>query len=481
MLLTILKKEVFESIYNYRFIFLAIVGITLIPIGLYVNEVSYSKRLGEYDDQVRLEAKAVSSAQVWDLLSGTVPLKGFLEPAPLAVFAQGLEGSLPQFYAFKPEGYEKGANPSGGGPASSDLGELDFLFMVQFIFSLIALVFGADIVSGEKELGTLRMVLSNSVPRDTVLLGKAIGGYAAIWLPFALAVVSGMLVLSFTSFPFHEDGILTRILLVFVTSSVFILINFLIGIMISCGTARTRTSLVAVVVVWTFLQLIVPKVGNLVAVLVHPIRTETVVSVEKSLAINALESEKGKVLGKQYTEIFGKDTMVASYKAAGAKDLEWNSFKEKALNEYKEKESEQIHSIDAQYEREKGIQQSIESDICLLSPSSAFDYLITDFCNTGFAHKEKYFEAVETYQETLGQRLFSMVERTQITFPSGRTGALVSFRQVLDLKSLPAFSVQRATLLEVFIRNAGSIISLTLWLIIPFAVAYKEFLKYDVR
>jgi len=481
MLLTIVIREIFESIYSYRFLFFLIISATLIPIGLYVNEVSYSKRLGEYDEQKRLENKALSSSQKWDLMSGTVPLKGFLEPSPLAVFAQGLEGSLPQSYTFKPGGYEKGAVPSGKGSIPSELGELNFAFMVQLVVSLIVLIFGADVVSGEKELGTLRSVLSNSVPRDTVLFGKLIGGYAAIWFPFALALVAGILVLSFTPFPLYDKEILVRVLLIFAASSGFILIYFLIGIMISSCTARTRTSLIAIVVVWTFLQLIVPKVSNIVVALAYPIKTETVVSVEKSLAMNTLENEKSKVLGKQYQEIFGVDTASASGNEPSARELQWRSFKDEIVQTYEKKETEDIRFIDQDYEREKAIQQRIETGISLISPSAAFDYIMTDLCSTGISDKEKYVEAVKTYQNTLDRELFDLVERTTLTFPSGRTAAFMSIGNVQDMKSLPSFSVPRAGLSEIFRNNMGSLTSLTLWLIVPLAVAYKRFLKYDVR
>ncbi len=481
MLSTIIIREIFESIYSYRFLFFLIIGVTLIPIGLYVNEVNYLKRLSDYHEQVRLEMKAITSAQVWDLSSGTVPLKGFLEPAPLGVFTQGLEKSLPQFYTFKPGGYEKGAASSGEGPASSELGLMDFAFMVQLVISLIVLIFGADAVSGEKEMGTLRNVLSNSVPRDTVLFGKLIGGYAAIWFPFALALVAGILVLSLTSFPLYDGEILGRILLIFVTSSVFILIYFSIGIMISSSTARTRTSLIAIVVAWTFLQLIIPKVSGMIAALIYPVKTETVVSMEKSLAVNTLENEKSRVLGRGYQEIFGVDTMITSEIGSSPKKLEWNSFKAKTEQSYGEKEIAQKHSIDEEYEREKGIQQNIETDISLVSPSSAFDYLITGLCNTGIADQEKYVEAVKTHQQMLDRELFNLVERTSLTFPSGRTSASVSVGKIQDANSLSAFSFVRAGLGEIFSKNIGSLISLTFWLICPFAVGYKKFLNYDVR
>lgn len=481
MLLSIVIREIFESIYSYRFLFFLLIGITLIPMGFYVNDMNYSKRLNDYDEQVKLEANAVSSAQVWDLLSGNVPLKGFLKPSPLAVFAQGLESSLPQFYTFRPSGYERGTAPTSSGSTSSELGILDFSFMVQLVISLIVLIFGADVISGEKELGTLKLALSNNVSRNTILFGKLIGGYATILFSFAVAFTVGISVLSFISFPLNSQGMLTRILLIFVTSALFVLIYFSIGVMISSSTTRTRTSLIAIIVAWAFLQLIVPKISSMMAALIYPIKTETVVSMEKSIVVNALENEKSKVLGIGYQEIFGADSALPLGSGSHAERVEWNSFSEKVMQGYKEKEALQIHSIDEAYDIENETQQSIELGISLCSPSEAFNYLITGLCSTGMPDKEKYVQSVKTYQHTLDQKLFNLVERANLTFPNGRTATGVTFNGVPDLKSLPVFSVQQAGLSEIFSSNVGSLVSLAFWLIVPFAIAYKRFSKYDVR
>ena len=52
---------------------------------------------------------------------------------------------------------------------------------------------------------------------------------------------------------------------------------------------------------------------------------------------------------------------------------------------------------------------------------------------------------------------------------------------MVDLKSLPAFSVRRSSLGDALAGNWGSLISLAFWLIAPFAFAYVKFIKYDVR
>ena len=93
-------------------------------------------------------------------------------------------------------------------------------------------------------------------------------------------------------------------------SSIFLLIYFSLGIMISSSTLRARTSLIAVIVVWTLLQLIIPKVAGMTAALIHPIKTETVLSTEKSVALRILEDERAREMGIQFQRIFGKDSNI---------------------------------------------------------------------------------------------------------------------------------------------------------------------------
>jgi hypothetical protein len=52
----------------------------------------------------------------------------------------------------------------------------DLMFIVKIVLSLFAILFTYDTIVGEKEKGTLKLALSNDVPRDRLILGKAIGG-----------------------------------------------------------------------------------------------------------------------------------------------------------------------------------------------------------------------------------------------------------------------------------------------------------------
>ena len=68
--------------------------------------------------------------------------------------------------------------------------------MIGYVLSLIAILFTFDLISGEREHGTLRLTLANSVPRHTVLIGKFLGALVSISVPFTLAILINLVFLS---------------------------------------------------------------------------------------------------------------------------------------------------------------------------------------------------------------------------------------------------------------------------------------------
>ena len=59
----------------------------------------------------------------------------------------------------------------------------------------IAILFTFDAIAGEREQGTLRLTLSNSVARDFVLVGKFLGAFLSIGIPFVIAVLINLFLL----------------------------------------------------------------------------------------------------------------------------------------------------------------------------------------------------------------------------------------------------------------------------------------------
>jgi ABC-2 type transport system permease protein len=477
----LIRKEILENILSYRFPLFLVIVVLLIPTSLYVNSLKYGKKVADYQEQLRLADEALRSSRMIDIHMGSIPLKGFHPPAPLSVFANGFENSLPGYYEFQPSGPKEGESSIGEETVLSVLGKLDFLFIVQMVVSLIVLLFASDLVAGEKEQGTLRGMLSNSIARPTILLAKLVGGFLAVWLPFLIAFLLGMIVLSAGSFPLLGGGLFLRVLLVFVGTSFFILTYFTLGLLASASTARARPALVATLLIWIVLQLVVPRLSDMVAAVVYPVRTETVISLQKSMIVKALDEEKGKLLGREYERIFGRGTPLTTDPTPRPGLDEWNAIKADADRKTGERKSQQLRQVEDAHGREKQVQRTIANTIALLSPSAAYTRLITDLCATGELERAKYLEAVASHQQTLDAALFSRISKTTLIFPGGGSASSSSISELVDLKTLPAFSVGQATVSEALAVNWGSILSVAFWLIGAFALSHVRFLGYDVR
>ncbi len=159
----------------------------------------------------------------------------------------------------------------------------------------------------------------------------------------------------------------------------------------------------------------------------------------------------------------------------------WQAFLAETEARAAERKAAELREIESAYQRQKAGQRALASRLALISPSSAATRLLTDLCGTGEIDRGRYLDAVLSHQRTLDAELYSHVRRTTVVMPSGGTASSSSIDKLVDPKTLPAFAFRRAGVGEILAGNAGSLISLAFWLIVPFAAAYLRFLKYDVR
>jgi len=480
MLKTIVKKEVLETIFSYRFPLFAVICLLLIPLGMYVSEVNYSKRVRDYSEQVRLADEAASKLKLQDVMAGTVTIRGFRHPAPLSVFTQGFESTLPRYYELTQDGFKPGESASGDESVVSVQGKVDFIFLVQMVISLIALLFASDMISGEKESGTLRATLANRLPRDTLLAGKIGGGYLALWIPFLLSFLLGAVVLMLTQFPLFAGGAGTRVVIILLATSLFILTYYTIGMAVSTSSAKARTALVAILIIWAAFQLVIPKLSDMIAGIVYPVRTDTAVSLEKSLLTRSIDTETAKELGRQSDAIFAGVPPEVQDKPDSPERKKWDAVRGEIEQRAKDRKAAQLGAIDETYQQQKRRQQNLAFNLSLISPSAAFARFITDVCGTGELERTKYVEAVRAHQKALDNELFGKVKRTVMLKPDGQT-VLMFQATPIDPQKLPKFTITPASVSEVFKGNWPSLLSLIFWLIAPFAFAYAKFIKYDVR
>lgn len=117
------------------------------------------------------------------------------------------------------------------------------------VLSLLAILLAYDGVSGEKERGTLKLLLINPLGRGHVLLGKYLGAMATLVgsLLFALLLASIPLARAGVQFEPSDYGRLLLILLVLV---LFLSALVLLALAVSALTTRSTVAILALSLLW---------------------------------------------------------------------------------------------------------------------------------------------------------------------------------------------------------------------------------------
>ena len=408
MLLTLIQKEMMHHILSVRFVALLVMCLLLVPLTLHINYRNYLQNQVNYQAAIELSAAEIEDA-LQPLRDPPAPdtefSKLFLEPTPLSVFAKGLEESLPGYLGMTRNGVKHGSTSLGEGSLSSALGNLDFLFVVSTVFSLLALLFTFDAVAGEREAGTLRVTLANALPRDLFLWSKLIGGYIVFVVPFLVSFLLGLFLLVSQGFPLGESDIFPRVLSLTLVSLLYIGVFFSIGTLISTYLDNSKTALIVAFTVWVLAVLIAPRVGFLTAKFIAPTRAIQSVYMEKTAINNNLNEEKDQVI-------------VRKMMALGDINLGTDYEKIKALRtpidaEYRQKFQKQVGEIERAYQREKKRQESVGETLSRITPTASLIYVAMNLTETGKIKRDTYFETGTRYYNQLEAEYFHEISDDQ--------------------------------------------------------------------
>ena len=178
MIGTIVKKEITANLLSYKFFVVILLASVLIFTSLFVMARDYKARLADY----QVNKPAVGDATA------------FLPPNPLSIVAKGLDESMARSFGVNVTGFDIQSGQKSGNIVYAFFPAPDFVYVVKLVMSLVALLFGFDQISREKENGTLKMILSNSASRSSLLTGKWIGNFLSLAVPFTLVTLLGIAV-----------------------------------------------------------------------------------------------------------------------------------------------------------------------------------------------------------------------------------------------------------------------------------------------
>jgi len=314
-------------------------------------------------------------------------------PTPLGIFAKGLDENLCRSYG---RGLAGQISVSSKQQSVNKLFKLftamDLLYVIKIILSLCATLFAFDIVSGEKEIGTLRQSLSCSLKRPILIIGKWIGGFTSFILPFFIAVLLGTIFVTLSPMVDMNTDNSLKLGLFLLSSMIYLAVFFSLGLLISCLTHRSSTSLVISLFVWTILVFLIPNLGNILARQFVEIPTVQQLELKREQSWTKNRFEKRKVDRSEHKEM----------------DSRMRAENDKLTEDYRNRFNRLV---------------KVSQNITRFSPAAAFTFLATDIMGTGMAEERRLRRAVLQYNGPVFSYQRSSVK--EVLGPGGMSNCLI--------------------------------------------------------
>ncbi len=264
MLKTLIGRELLDNLMTFRFAAVLLITLLLVVANTVVLIQDYEQRLESYNDAVKMHDTQLRKAKTYSMMYLFVDRA----PNPLSIFNVGLDKRLGNlmgiWHGFVPTLWDAQMHGTDN-PFIAFFSSIDIVFVFEVILSLMGLIFAYDAIAGERERGTLHLVLAQPIGRGQILLAKYISAMACLLVPLVLSLLFALLLLT-RSIPLSTADFL-RIAGIVFTSFAYLSLFYLIGLLISVATRRTGTALMLAMFVWGFLILVYP---NLIRATVNP-------------------------------------------------------------------------------------------------------------------------------------------------------------------------------------------------------------------
>lgn len=462
MLFTFIKKEIIAHILTLRFSVTMVLFLMLIFASFYVTTNEFLRNVEQegvtkqaYQDQLETawDDPEEWRRRYWVFYNHGKP--DAVPVPPLSVLAQGLLSAWPIGVTTTTTETVLNERSEGRNPLLGLVRTPDFVYIVNVVLSLLAILFVFDAICGEKESGTLRLILSNSVPRYSVLLGKWIGGYVVLLIPFLIAALGGV-GYAWAKGALQLDGEnIQRIILLLTIALLYISVFFSLGLFISTLTHRATTSLFICLFVWVGWILVIPNLSPVMAKIIYPTPSPQKISAEK----NAVETEIE--LRKQRLDLVSGQ-------------LSYGSSAEKQKEELDQEKKERQARWDRFYRETASSQNKLAGTLARFSPSSCWVYSASALTQTGSDAYEKLVRSSERMREQMSDAEEVYQDRRK---NARKAGGEFEF----ELDEFPSLKVSFPDVSQAIESALNDILILTIWNVLFFMSAFLCFLRYDAR
>ena len=265
---------------------------------------------------------------------------------------------------------------------------MDWGVIVRYVLSFLCIVLSYNAISGEREGGTLRLVLANPLSRGQFLMGKFLAHLLTLSVSLMLGSLISLAILALSGV-LELNGMVARSYLFFFVGAVFYAALFLLlGMGISAVARTSATSLVVLIMTWTALIVVIPQTSYLIAIrVVEPagFYFDQLEDFENQFR----ETMVAEGIAPRQPELARVDAYALEHRYAAK------------LNELDGELNQRVRAIEQNNLR----QFSIARGVNLLSPGFAFQYTVEALLGTGIHRFRTFRDQANQYRSALREFL----------------------------------------------------------------------------
>ncbi|MFC1605096.1 ABC transporter permease [Planctomycetota bacterium] len=479
MIWHIIRKDILENLLSLRFMLSMILIVSLFAASSFIFVGKYRQQSQHYWEETNKNLSVLSGRL--DRLHKLAFFKQqiFCKPKLLSLCVEGHEKSFPNYVKF--DIFTIGLPEVKGStnfifPHFSDI---NWVFIISLILSFIALVFTFDSICGEKEAGTLRIMLANTIPRHKILLGKYFGAVLTLCIPLLLGLIVNLIIVIASNVTIISSLEWLKIVVIVILSFLYLSIFVFLGIFVSSRTSRSANCMVVLLLMWVTLVILIPSLGRTVSNMFSESPTRVELNRKLLEAKQQLWDNSDK---------FGKN---ASNSTSNPDDPSMNlPARARLYNALSNTENGVIEN-----HHNKMMAQALTGrNFTCISPTAVYQRASEVIAGVGIVRCEDLFQQVKRYQTNLKEFIRSKDAEDpdsrhlifdEDIFDEDDSSDSFDWRTIskrpVDFDIVPKFQERDLALGQSLKLAIWDIGLLVLFNLVFFAASFVSFLRYDVR
>jgi ABC-type transport system involved in multi-copper enzyme maturation permease subunit len=484
MITIILLKELQNHLLNKSIIFIWFLIIGLFTLNVFAFTFQYKNESKKYEDIViennqtlaydRMgsgkirELDAIFTGESFDKINILPDMVGLTQnlpnqPSPLMFLSGTSEAIVPDGAYMQCMEEPKFAIFDRFNPYPNHDFSIDWTTIIIYIVSFFCICFSYNAFSGEKETGTLKLVLSNSLSRSSIIIAKFWGLLIVFLIPVLIGTIISYLIFEVSATVNLTITDYAKIVYFFFATVLLVGITILAGFLVSVLTKKSYISLVICLACWTLFVIVIPNIGWILIRQTDRIPPESNIIKEEQIQKNDLD---------HCFEGWNGNWDTPSQRVLDRKDCS-------------DRKTNVHNSLWSEYQNLQLRQTQNSINISQISPFGLYRFLGDQISGNNYYGYSSFFKQVKEYQiiyrDYIFQKDMEDVKSYHLIWNEPYFCASFMSGQKVNPSEVPKLALKTPSFGKVLTDSIGKIFSLCIWFFILFISSFVAFVKYDVR